>query len=322
VSDRKYAPQGSWQADDGNWYPTFEGSKASDASAAQAWKPNPTCATGHEGQRGDRFCRLCGLPVVLRCPNSHEITTEVRFCRTCGVPVQKAEKVPLHAQGDALSGVGPPNDTLGSPLETKDELDTEPVRGAPAETDRPVSIPGPRRPRRRLIFSGIAAALLTACIVGVGLARTGAGHNKTSIAPPVSPGQANPSATTPTTNPSPPPSTPDFNGSPTETATTGDEVHTSVPATCSAPALSQALNQSGKSTQQVLGSHYACNDKYAAASVTPDGSPPPEGTAYYRNDGSTWTVLAVSRNGVNLIAIDGMPQQIRNHLDQELYGNS
>jgi class 3 adenylate cyclase len=46
-----------------------------------------TCAAcGAENRTTARFCRECGSPLALTCPNGHPLEPGDRFCETCGAP--------------------------------------------------------------------------------------------------------------------------------------------------------------------------------------------------------------------------------------------
>src|SRR5207244_5486323 len=55
-----------------------------------------TCpACGTPNREGAGFCRACGSPLALTCPNGHSVHPEDRFCDTCGAQVPQAPSGPV-----------------------------------------------------------------------------------------------------------------------------------------------------------------------------------------------------------------------------------
>ena len=58
-----------------------------------------TCAAcGAENRATARFCRECGSPLALTCPNGHAVEPGDRFCDTCGAPGGERQLPPASKQ--------------------------------------------------------------------------------------------------------------------------------------------------------------------------------------------------------------------------------
>jgi hypothetical protein len=100
----------------------------------------------------------------------------------------------------------------------------------------------------------------------------------------------------------------------------GTAVATSVPATCSSQALTEAIAQAPKMAgpgTAVVDSQFACIEGYAKAIVLGAGLPSTDtGAAYYQDVGGLWTVLSVGESPP--ASALGMPESVYNELNTQV----